>query len=48
MNLLMASVFTFFGIHTLLWLSRSLFDRAATNSHRGSGGPSGSRARKIS
>ncbi len=27
MNLLMASVFTFFGIHTALWLFRSLFDR---------------------
>ena len=38
MNLLMASVFTFFGLHTLLWLFRSLFDRAAANSHRGGPG----------
>ncbi len=41
MNLLMASVFTFFGLHTVLWLFRSVFDRAATNANRGSGGSSG-------
>ena len=35
MNLLLAGVFTFFGIHTALWLFRSLFDRSG-NSHPGS------------
>ena len=37
MNLLLAGVFTFFGIHTLLWLFRSLFDRPGSDSHSGSG-----------
>jgi len=38
MNLLMVGVFMFFGIHTVLWLFRSLFDSKPDDSGPGRGG----------